>query len=41
MEVVGVFISSVVHQIVQWCTGQDTVECPVRATSAARWVWSG
>jgi hypothetical protein len=22
---------------VQWCTGQDTVLCPVRATSARRW----
>jgi hypothetical protein len=25
------------HQTVQWCTGQSTVHCPVRATSAHRW----
>jgi hypothetical protein len=25
------------HRTVRWCTGQDTVQCPVRATSAARW----
>jgi hypothetical protein len=48
-EVVGVFIASnhflVVscfcywwaHRIVRWCTGQSTVHCPVRATSARRW----
>jgi hypothetical protein len=25
------------HRTVQWCTGQGTVQCPVCATSAARW----
>jgi hypothetical protein len=25
------------HRIVRWCTGQDTVHCPVCATSAHRW----
>jgi hypothetical protein len=25
------------HQTVRWCTGQGTVHCPVRATSAHRW----
>jgi hypothetical protein len=29
--------SPVVHRTVRWCTGQDIVQCPVRATSAARW----
>jgi hypothetical protein len=46
MEVVGVFIASNhflvvgcrwVHQTVRWCTGHDTVHCPVRATSADHW----
>ena len=26
-----------VHRTVRWCTGQDTVRCPVHATSATRW----
>jgi hypothetical protein len=25
------------HRIVRWCTGHDTVYCPVRAASADRW----
>jgi hypothetical protein len=25
------------HQTVRWCAGQDTVQCPVRAMSAAHW----
>jgi hypothetical protein len=25
------------HRTVRWCTRQDTVHCPVRATSAHRW----
>jgi hypothetical protein len=26
-----------VHRTVRWCTGHGTVQCSVRATSAARW----
>jgi hypothetical protein len=26
-----------VHRIVRWCTGHNTVHCPMRATSADRW----
>jgi hypothetical protein len=29
------------HWTVRWCTGQGTVQCPVRATSAARWGLEG
>jgi hypothetical protein len=25
------------HRTVRWCIGQDTVQFPVRATSATRW----
>jgi hypothetical protein len=25
------------HRTVWWCIGHGTVQCPVRATSAARW----
>jgi hypothetical protein len=25
------------QQTARWCTGHDTVHCPVRATSADRW----
>jgi hypothetical protein len=25
------------HRTVRWCTGHGTIQCPVRATSAARW----
>ena len=25
------------HRTVRWCTGHDTVQCPVRAMSAAHW----
>jgi hypothetical protein len=25
------------HRTARWYTGQDTVQCPVRATSAGRW----
>jgi hypothetical protein len=25
------------HRTVRWCTGHDTIQCPVRAMSAARW----
>jgi hypothetical protein len=25
------------HRTVRWCTGQGTIHCPVRATTACRW----
>jgi hypothetical protein len=28
---------SMAHRTVQWCTGHDTVQCPVPATSVGRW----
>jgi hypothetical protein len=28
---------SMAHRTVRWCTAHGTVQCPMRATSAARW----